>query len=270
MDESRESKALPGPDVKDIDKEIFQLHNDIRQNPKSFVEHLEDLKDKFDGMLLRRPGKVTLRTKEGVDAVNSAIDYLNGLEPVKPLRWCAEVAAAAKDHCDDIGPRGLIQHDSSNGRSGVKERLRKYGNIVSCYGENLSFHCDDAKEVMIQLIVDDGVQNRGHRENIFNPEFTVMGCFSSDHKDFNSMTTLDYAGAFIVAGEPDPIERQMDEFLKEEVDFPDMPDNVRSWKQNSKISVQGNMAKKTTTRTCKLKDNTEKVLTKVLERKFDL
>ena len=81
---------------------------------------------------------------------------------------------SAKDHADDIGPKGLIQHDSSNGRTGVKERLRKYGNVVSCYGENLSFHCEDAKEVMIQLIVDDGVHNRCHRENIFNAEFNVM------------------------------------------------------------------------------------------------
>ncbi len=83
------------------------------------------------------------------------------------------------------------------------------------------------------------------------------------------MTCVDYAGAFVAKGEPDPIERQMDAFLKEEVEF-DMPDNVRSWKQNSKIQVQGNMAKKTTVRTLKMKDGTERVLDKTLERKFEL
>lgn len=87
---------------------------------------------------------------------------------------------------------------------------------------------------MIQLIVDDGVQNRGHRENIFNTEFNVMGCYTNPHKDFNQMTCIDYAGAFVVTGEVDPIEKQMDIFLKEEVEF-DMPEGVRSWKQNSKI-----------------------------------
>ena len=152
----------------------------------------------------------------------------------------------------------------------MKERLRKYGNVVSCYGENLSFHCDDAKEVMIQLIVDDGVTNRGHRENIFNPEFNVMGSHSFEHKDFNQMSCIDYAGAFVVSGEPDPIEAQMDAFLKEEVDFPDMPPDVRSWKQNSKIQVQGNLAKKTTVRTCKLKNGTEKILEVTTERRFEL
>ena len=60
----------------------------------------------------------------------------------------------------------------------------------------------------------------------------------------------------------------MDVFLKEEVDFPEMPTEVRSWKQHSKIRVQGNNAKKTTVRTCKLKDGSEKVLEKTEERIF--
>ena len=61
----------------------------------------------------------------------------------------------------------------------------------------------------------------------------------------------------------------MDAFLKEEVEF-DMPDNVRSWKQSSKIQVQGNLAKKTTIRTLKLKDGKEETLEKTMEKKFEL
>jgi len=68
---------------------------------------------------------------------------------MQPLRWADAISKASCDHIKDIGPKGLIQHDSSDGRTGVKERLRKYGNVVSCYGENLSFHCDDAKEALI-------------------------------------------------------------------------------------------------------------------------
>lgn len=119
------------------------------------------------------------------------------------------------------------------------------------------------------MIVDDGVQHRGHRENIFNSEFHVMGCFTGAHKDFNIMTCIDYAGAFIIRGEVDPIEKQMDMFLKEDVEF-EMPEDVRSWKQSSKISVQGNEAKKTTIRTLKMKDGSEIPLTKTDERKFTI
>lgn len=83
------------------------------------------------------------------------------------------------------------------------------------------------------------------------------------------MTCIDYAGAFVANGEPDPIEKQMDAFLKEEVDF-EMPEGVRSWKQNSKIQVQGNLAKKTTVRTMKMKDGTEKVLDKTMQKMLEL
>jgi hypothetical protein len=59
----------------------------------------------------------------------------------------------------------------------------------------------------------------------------------------------------------------MEEFVKENVEF-EMPENVRSWKQNSKVNVQGNTATKTVSRVCKLKDNTEKVLTKTTNKVF--
>ena len=134
----------PGPKVSDMDRQIFELHNELRQNPKMLIETLEEMKTKFDGNLYKREGKVTLRTKEGIDAVNEAIEFLNKTTPIQPLRWCEEIAQASKDHATDIGPKGLIQHDSSDGKTGVKERLRKYGNVVSCYGENLSFHCEEA------------------------------------------------------------------------------------------------------------------------------
>ena len=103
---------------------------------------------RFEGDLLKQPGKTTLRTKEGMAAVNEAIEYLNRLEPVRVLRWNEELGRAARDHVIDIGPKGLVQHESADGTS-VKERLKKYGKIVTCYGENLSFHCESALDVVL-------------------------------------------------------------------------------------------------------------------------
>ena len=140
---------LPGGDVGQVDKAIFEAHNSVRKNPTSMIADLENMLDKFDGFLLKRGGQVTLRTKEGVEAVTEAITCLKQQTPVAPLKWNSQVAKAAADHRNDIGPRGLIQHDSSDNKTGVKERLRNYGNVVSCYGENLSFHCEMAKEVML-------------------------------------------------------------------------------------------------------------------------
>ena len=101
---------------------------------------------------------------------------------------------------------------------------------------------------------------RGHRENLFNPEFRVFACHTGTHKDFDTMTCMDLAGGFVKAGEDDPIQKQMEEFLKEEVKFDDMPADTRSWTQNSKVSVQGHKASKTVTRVCKLKSGEDQTI----------
>ena len=123
------------------------------------------------------------------------------------------------------------------------------------------------------MLLSDLIAGRVEFSLIEVSEFSIpnlmLGCYTNPHKDFNQITCIDYAGAFVVTGEVDPIEKQMDIFLKEEVEF-DMPEGVRSWKQNSKIQVQGNLAKKTVVRTLKMKDGREDTLTKTLEKKFEL
>lgn len=59
----------------------------------------------------------------------------------------------------------------------------------------------------------------------------------------------------------------MNSYLKEQVDI-EMPADVRSWKQNTKVHVQGNKGSKTVTRICILKDGSEKVITKTLSKEF--
>ena len=130
--------SLPS-DVQELDRQIFELANRLRGDPRSFIPYLQEMLGRFDGDSLRQPGKTTLRTKEGPAAVNEAIEYLNRAEPVRMLRWNAELGKAARDHVVDIGPKGLVQHESSDGTP-VKERLKRYGKIVTCYGQTLSFH----------------------------------------------------------------------------------------------------------------------------------
>ena len=62
----------------------------------------------------------------------------------------------------------------------------------------------------------------------------------------------------------------MNEFLKEEVVFNDMPPDTLSWKQNSKIKVICAKAIKTTIRTCTIKGGEEKKIEVVEEKIFEL
>jgi uncharacterized protein YkwD len=63
---------------------------------------------------------------------------------------------------------------------------------------------------VIKLLIDDGVPSRGHRDNIFNSDYKVMGCFSGPHKQYNMMTCIDYASGWRKENEENPSEKAMD------------------------------------------------------------
>ena len=81
----------------------------------------------------------------------------------------------------------------------MNQRIERYCDPKGS-GENLSFGHNDAKGILIQLIVDDGVPSRGHRLNIFNNTFNFMGCNTNMHKQYEHMCCLNYVGRFVEKG----------------------------------------------------------------------
>jgi len=64
----------------------------------------------------------------------------------------------------------------------MSDRLAVYGNFVAAAGENIAYGpATSGKEIVLQLIIDDGVTGRGHRANIFKPEFKVLGSWTHSH-----------------------------------------------------------------------------------------
>ena len=60
-----------------LDQEVFDLINQVRLRPASIINDLEQMKKRYHDNLYKVDGQTTVRTKEGVKAVNDAIDYLN-------------------------------------------------------------------------------------------------------------------------------------------------------------------------------------------------
>ena len=104
----------PDAGTSEVDKALFELHNKVRADPNFIVPELEKMLGMFDkDIYLKREGRSTIQTKDGVQGVKEAIHFLKTAEPVGPLSWKTGLASATKDHVDDIGPKGMTSHGHS-------------------------------------------------------------------------------------------------------------------------------------------------------------
>ncbi len=62
--------------------------------------------------------------------------------------------------------------------------------------ECLAFGFRHPRNIVLQLLIDDGVPSRGHRLSLLDPNFTVMGVGFQPHKFQNYVCVLDFAGGF--------------------------------------------------------------------------
>ena len=105
------------------------------------------------------------------------------------------MARSAQEHVDDIGPKGLLLYQSSDGTE-PEDRISKYGTYIDSLGENIDFGPNDAMGVIISLTLDDGEEERPHRENLFKSDYQKVGIACGPHKTEFQMCVMDFAYDF--------------------------------------------------------------------------
>ena len=173
----------------DIDWAIFVEQNNLRTDPKSFIPVLEEMQKTFKGQ----------EPKAVLNAIK-AIELLD--KRLAPLEWNDGLALAARDHCKDIGPKGLIGHFGSKGTSPY-DRILRYGQAGWWRAENMAFSgppeetwtelTAQAKKIIMNLFIDDGFTSREHRMRLVNPDFKVAGIASCPHRYLKHLSVIDYA-----------------------------------------------------------------------------
>ena len=164
-------------------QEIFNLINTYRKNPRELAKKLELVRTYLDPdtNILSEPNKIQIQMVEGDNVFKEAIQFLKSLPSLKPLQWDQNLARSAQEHVDDIGPKGLLLYQSSDGTE-PEDRISKYGTYVDSLGENIDFGPNDAMGVIISLTLDDGEEERPHRENLFKSDYQKVGIACGPHK----------------------------------------------------------------------------------------
>lgn len=178
------------------EKDVILEINKFRSNPAQYAElYLKPYRQYYNGKNIEIPGRITIMTHEGVKALNECISVLEKSKPVPILYPVQGMSKAAADHAKDQGKTGLLGHTGSDG-SGMADRLNRYGKWISTIGENIDYGHNNGREIVMALLIDDGVSSRGHRKNLLNDAFHKIGVAIGPHPKFGYVCVMDFAGDY--------------------------------------------------------------------------
>jgi hypothetical protein len=182
--------------MSETEKEVIFEINKLRSDPVTYAkEYLEPLLPLYQGKILHFPGDVPIVTKEGVVAVRDAIRALKAASPVPLLSPDIRLTKAARDHQRDQSAIGGTGHTGSDG-SATQDRINRYGDWNISMGENIFYGDNDARSVVLHLVIDDGIPGRGHRKNFLNSSFHLAGVAIGPHPGWRNVCVIDFANSF--------------------------------------------------------------------------
>jgi LysM repeat protein len=141
--------------------------NLLRQNPAGYVPFIKEYIAH-----LQKNGEMG----SSIQTSNELIGELEKTPKLSTLQPLQCIYSAAKKHGEDQKSRGTTDHAGSDGSMPWDRVLRECPNLKDG-NENLVGGPSDIRRAVILLLVDDGIDTRGHRKTLLNPEWQYVACF---------------------------------------------------------------------------------------------
>ena len=252
---------------------LYKELNKLRQDPRSYIPLIEaEMKNiKKNNVLKKKDSNLQIQTLEGKPAYQEAILFLEQQEPVAPLTKNIRLSYAAADLVKDIGERGVVSHQDRDGLF-VSGRIEKYCEWESCANEVIEVSSKNAQDILVSLLVDDGIRNRLDRRALFQYTYNYVGIACGPHLEYEIVTVIVFAGGirqkgtlFYQLGSEYEL-RDFDDYYRNNeknaylINDPDAPENTMGLRVVRTKKYLGNKKIIVTKKFYKLDDGTEHVV----------
>ena len=154
------------------EKNVVWVSNMLRQNPQLFLT----------SVLLNPHCDLFVKKENRNNYYNSLIATLQQLKPIKTfLKPDSLNYESAKCHAVYSGLNGYVGHERD--QSGCKEHF---------YGECCDYGYSNAVDILLHLLIDDGIPNLGHRKICLSPDYLSIGVSIQPHTLYGFNTVIDF------------------------------------------------------------------------------
>jgi uncharacterized protein YkwD len=180
-----------------VEKSVILEMNKVRTNPRRYAElYIQPELRYYNGKMYLRQGRARIETYEGAKAVEDCIAALSSMAPVPALMPELGLTLGARDLAYEQERTGQTGHDGNDGSTPFT-RIRRYGGGYTEAAENLYYGAERAREVVVQLLIDDGTPSKGHRANILNENFSQTGVSFDSHPNHGTVCVITFANNYL-------------------------------------------------------------------------
>ena len=256
-----------------IQVSLYKELNKLRKDPRSYIPLIQQEMNtiKKNNVLRKKDSNLQIQTLEGKAAYEDAILFLEKQEPVQPLTKEIRLSYAAADLVKDIGERGVVTHQDKDGLF-VSERIEKYCEWDFCANEVIEVSSKNAQDILVSLLVDDGIRDRLDRRALFQHIYNYVGVACGPHSEYEIVTVMVFAGGirqkgtlFYQLGSEYELRDFDNQYRNNEknaylINDPDAPDNTTGLRVVRTKKYLGNKKIIVTKKFYKLDDGTEHVV----------
>lgn len=171
------------------ERQVLIALNTLRADPAAYADNLLRYRSNYRGRVIHLPGSNNnIITTEGIAPLDGAVALLRGRGRLSLLSPSGLLSEAAADHVRYQAERGLTGH--FEGAVTPADRLHAHGG-GGTMTEVIAYGAFSAEDVIRQLMIDDGVADRGHRLALLDPNLRFAGVSCGPHRTFRTMCVID-------------------------------------------------------------------------------